>query len=161
MKNSQSLALLVMFLIVAAAESAPPLAASLGSPSASGRRGRLHADIPHDLDDRAGLETFLDGVIRAGMEEHHASGGVVSAVKDGKVPFAKGYGFKDIDKREPVDPRTTLFRIGSTHEAVHLDGGDATRRAGQDRSRCRCEQVSEGHAAARRLRQARDDAGSS
>ena len=66
------------------------------------------------LDDRADLESFLDGVFKVGMEEHHVTGAVVTVVKDGQVLFAKGYGYQDVDKKSPVDPRTTLFRIGST-----------------------------------------------
>jgi len=34
-------------------------------------------------------------------------------VKDGKLFFAKGYGYADIEKGIPVDPEQTIFRIGS------------------------------------------------
>lgn len=67
-----------------------------------------------DLNDRAVLESFLDGVLDVGMREHHVTGGVVAIVKDGQVLFAKGYGHRDVEKNLPVDARTTLFRIGST-----------------------------------------------
>ncbi len=30
-----------------------------------------------------------------------------------KVVFQKGYGYADVDKRQPVDPETTMFRVGS------------------------------------------------
>jgi len=107
MKYSGSFALLMLCSIVAAAESVPP-------PEVPARDAAAIPEHPRSLDDRADLESFLDGVFRAGMEEHHVSGGVVSIVKDGQVLFSKGYGFKDLEKQEPVDPRTTLFRIGST-----------------------------------------------
>jgi CubicO group peptidase (beta-lactamase class C family) len=67
-----------------------------------------------DLNDRSGLEAFFDGVYDVAMKEHHVSGAVISIVKDGELLFAKGYGHQDIDKDIPIDPRTTLFRIGST-----------------------------------------------
>ncbi len=38
---------------------------------------------------------------------------MVSVVKDGKVLFAKGYGYSDVEKKVPVSPDTTLFRPGS------------------------------------------------
>src|SRR5207249_3663291 len=37
----------------------------------------------------------------------------ISVVKDGKVLFAKGYGYADVEKKTPVSPETTLFRPGS------------------------------------------------
>jgi CubicO group peptidase (beta-lactamase class C family) len=107
MKYSASLALLLLCSLVASAESLPP-------PAVPQPESAAIPEQPHSLDNRADLESFLDGVMRAGMEEHHVSGAVVSIVKDGRALFSKGYGFKDLDKQEPVDPRTTLFRIGST-----------------------------------------------
>ena len=47
------------------------------------------------------------------MEEHHIAGAAVSVVKDGKLFFAKGYGYADLEKGIPVDPEQTIFRIGS------------------------------------------------
>ena len=37
-----------------------------------------------------------------------------SIIKNGKVLYAKGYGSQDIAAGKPVDPATSLFRIGST-----------------------------------------------
>jgi CubicO group peptidase (beta-lactamase class C family) len=48
-----------------------------------------------------------------GMKEHHIAGAAVSVVKDGKLFFAKGYGFADLQNGTPVDPAQTIFRIGS------------------------------------------------
>ena len=47
------------------------------------------------------------------MEEHHIAGAAVSVVKDGKLFFAKGYGYADLENGIPVDPEKTIFRIGS------------------------------------------------
>jgi CubicO group peptidase (beta-lactamase class C family) len=41
------------------------------------------------------------------------AGAVVSVVKDGKLLFAKGYGYSDVAKKSPVIPEATLFRPGS------------------------------------------------
>jgi CubicO group peptidase (beta-lactamase class C family) len=34
-------------------------------------------------------------------------------VKDGKIFFSKGYGYADLEKKIPVVPDKTLFRVGS------------------------------------------------
>jgi CubicO group peptidase (beta-lactamase class C family) len=44
---------------------------------------------------------------------HHFAGAVVVIVENGQVAFEKGYGFADFAERKPVDPRRTLFRVGS------------------------------------------------
>ncbi|HJU64830.1 MAG TPA: serine hydrolase domain-containing protein, partial [Gemmatimonadaceae bacterium] len=59
------------------------------------------------------LESFLDGMMAAHLEDHHVAGAVVSVVRNGQLLFAKGYGLSDNDKRTPVDAARTLFRIGS------------------------------------------------
>jgi len=41
-------------------------------------------------------------------------GAVITVVKDGEVLLVKGYGVRDIDTGEPVDPERTRVRIGST-----------------------------------------------
>lgn len=63
--------------------------------------------------DPAELETFLDGVMAAGLEAHHVPGAVVAVVKDDALFFAKGYGFADLEQGIPVDAERTLFRPGS------------------------------------------------
>jgi len=59
------------------------------------------------------LETFLDELLGKEMQEHHIAGAAVSVVKDGKLFFAKGYGYADLENGIPVDPEQTGFRIGS------------------------------------------------
>jgi CubicO group peptidase (beta-lactamase class C family) len=56
---------------------------------------------------------FLDGLMPSQLQREDIAGATVAVVKDGKVIFAKGYGFSDVDKRTPVTPDTTLFRPGS------------------------------------------------
>src|SRR5512132_1812608 len=59
------------------------------------------------------LETFLDDFFATTMEEYHIAGGAVAVVKDGKLFFTKGYGYKDIEHGIPVNPEETMFHIGS------------------------------------------------
>jgi CubicO group peptidase (beta-lactamase class C family) len=47
------------------------------------------------------------------MNQNPIAGVTVSVVRDGQLFFAKGYGYADVARQIPVDPETTLFRIGS------------------------------------------------
>ena len=62
-------------------------------------------------------EIFLDGVIPVQLQQHDIAGTVISIVKDGRLLFAKGYGFSDVTRRIPVTTDATLFRIGSISKA--------------------------------------------
>ena len=59
------------------------------------------------------LEAFLDDLMARDMQELHIAGVAVSVVKDGKLFFAKGYGYADVEKGIPVDAEQTIFGIGS------------------------------------------------
>jgi CubicO group peptidase (beta-lactamase class C family) len=63
--------------------------------------------------DPAELETFLDDLLAKEIGEYHIAGAAVSVVKDGKLFFAKGYGYADIEHRIAVDAERTLFGVGS------------------------------------------------
>ncbi len=65
-----------------------------------------------------GLETFLDHTMNSKMEEYHIPNAAVSVVKDGQIVYKKGFGLADIENNVPVDPDTTLFRIGSTSKLI-------------------------------------------
>jgi CubicO group peptidase (beta-lactamase class C family) len=62
---------------------------------------------------RAELEAFLNDLLGREMEEFHIAGAAVSVVKDGKLFFAKGYGYADLEEGIPVDPEQTIFGVGS------------------------------------------------
>ena len=59
------------------------------------------------------ISAFLDGMMPQQLAENDVAGVTISIVKDGKVVFAKGYGFSDVEKRTPVSADATLFRPGS------------------------------------------------
>ncbi len=59
------------------------------------------------------LEAFFDGFIPIELQRDDIAGAVVMVVKDGQVLFAKGYGYSDVKKRNPVTVDGTLFRPGS------------------------------------------------
>jgi CubicO group peptidase (beta-lactamase class C family) len=63
--------------------------------------------------DPAELGAFLDGVLEVYMKTLHIPGATISVIKDGKIFFTKGYGYADVEKKKPVLPERTLFRIAS------------------------------------------------
>lgn len=58
----------------------------------------------------------LDQAVAAMMAEFHVPGLGVGIIKDGQVVLAKGYGFRDVEAKAPVTPRT-LFAIGSNSKS--------------------------------------------
>jgi CubicO group peptidase (beta-lactamase class C family) len=60
------------------------------------------------------LDGWLDGYMPYALTSGDVAGAVVVVVKDGQVLTEKGYGYADIAAKKKVDPRTTLFRPGST-----------------------------------------------
>ncbi|HEY3475569.1 MAG TPA: serine hydrolase domain-containing protein, partial [Anaerolineales bacterium] len=81
--------------------------------AASGRNGHTTPSPALGPTDPVELEAFLDDYFDSKMTEYHIAGAAVSIVKDGKLLFAKGYGYADLEKSIPVDPDQTIFRIGS------------------------------------------------
>jgi CubicO group peptidase (beta-lactamase class C family) len=61
----------------------------------------------------ADVEAFLDGLLPLQLKRDDIAGATVSVVKDGKLLFAKGYGYADVEKQKPVSAQETLFRPGS------------------------------------------------
>jgi len=61
----------------------------------------------------ADIEAFLDGLVPLQLKNDDVAGATISVVKDGKLLFAKGYGYADVKNKKPVTPSETLFRPGS------------------------------------------------
>jgi CubicO group peptidase (beta-lactamase class C family) len=61
----------------------------------------------------AELEALVDGAVGQAMAERHVAGATVAVVQNGQVVLKKGYGLAGVSPARPVDPDTTLFRIGS------------------------------------------------
>ncbi len=59
------------------------------------------------------VEAFLDGIVPLQLERDDIAGATVAIVKDGKLLFAKGYGYSDYEKKKTVSADETLFRPGS------------------------------------------------
>ncbi len=102
-------------------DSAPPGEAepeSAGDEESAEATSRPDVSSQHDPANRAELEAFFDGIMLTQLESKHIAGATVAVVADGEIVFSKGYGFADYDERKPVDPKTTMFRIGSVSKLL-------------------------------------------
>ncbi len=70
------------------------------------------AEPAHEMT-AADVGAFLDGFMPMQLERENIAGAVVLVVKDGRVLFAKGYGYSNLEKKTPVTVDATLFRPGS------------------------------------------------
>jgi CubicO group peptidase (beta-lactamase class C family) len=68
---------------------------------------------PDDLGDPREVETFFDELIPRQLDDRRIPGATVAVVRDGKLLFAKGYGYANLERREPVVADRSLFHIGS------------------------------------------------
>ena len=64
------------------------------------------------------VNAWLDGYLPYALHTGDIAGAVVAVVKDGQILTERGYGFSDVAKRTPVDPKLTLFRPGSVSKLV-------------------------------------------
>jgi CubicO group peptidase (beta-lactamase class C family) len=88
-----------------------PAAEQPPKPSAApDARAALAAAVPLDAQD---LEGFLEGLVPAELERDDIAGAALSVVKEGRLLFARGYGYADFDRRTPVRAAATLFKVAS------------------------------------------------
>lgn len=66
----------------------------------------------------ADVTAWLDGYLPYAMRTGDLAAAVVVVVKDGQIVTERGYGYADLDKRTPVDPKLTLFRPGSVSKLL-------------------------------------------
>ena len=71
------------------------------------------------LGDSKSVEAYLDGVINTVMQERQIPGAIMVIVQNGSVFLSKGYGYADIEKKSPVQPDRTLFRIASVSKMIN------------------------------------------
>jgi CubicO group peptidase (beta-lactamase class C family) len=64
------------------------------------------------------VNAWLDGYLPYALATGDIAGAEVAIVKDGAVVTERGYGFSDVEKRTPVDPKVTMFRPGSVSKLI-------------------------------------------
>ena len=85
-----------------------PLVAAASSAAPAGARLAPGAPLPE-----AELESFVDGAVRQAMATEPVAGLAVVVVQNGRVLLERGYGLARRSPAVSVDPRGTLFRLGS------------------------------------------------
>lgn len=61
--------------------------------------------------------TWYDKAIPDLMRKHKIPGGAVAVVRDGKLIYARGFGYADVENKTPVQP-DALFRIASVSKPI-------------------------------------------
>jgi len=64
------------------------------------------------------VRDFAERSIPPKMAALHVPGAIFVVVYRGEVLLSAGYGFADLETREPVDAKRTLFRVGSVSKCV-------------------------------------------
>ncbi|MGK2925866.1 MAG: serine hydrolase domain-containing protein, partial [Lysobacterales bacterium] len=94
----------------AGSEAVPDVSAA---PASAAAREATQEMTRVGLDNPALVGAYVDGIVGPLMANNNSPSGTVAITRNGRLIFAKGYGFQDIDQQIPVDPFTTLFRPGS------------------------------------------------
>lgn len=63
-----------------------------------------------------------DSIVAEFFSKHKLPGMSISVYKQDRMIWSKGYGFADVENNIPVDPSSTLFRIGSVSKTLTASG---------------------------------------
>jgi CubicO group peptidase (beta-lactamase class C family) len=112
MKKLTALMMLILFLFASVWGQIPNLPKT---PTEGGTEQQTAEKTPSSIHELTAqdLEAFLDGIVPLQLERDDIAGATISVVKDGKLLFAKGYGYADYENKKPVSAEETLFRPGS------------------------------------------------
>ncbi|MTI87780.1 MAG: beta-lactamase family protein [Balneolaceae bacterium] len=61
-------------------------------------------------------------IVKGYYDEYNIPGMSVSVYRDGEIIWSKGFGYMDVEKKIPVNPAKTLFRIGSVSKTYTAAG---------------------------------------
>jgi N-acyl-D-amino-acid deacylase len=85
---------------------------------APGREEARHAEQPLPETGTADPNlTSFDDLMRSFLREHEIPGAALAVAKDGHVVYARGFGYADLERQQPVEPGS-LFRIASVSKPV-------------------------------------------
>ncbi len=77
----------------------------------------LAEDASAKIDPRS-FATFAEQQINDSISRNEFPGAAIVLVQDGTITFSRGYGVADLRSRQPVDPMTTGFRVGSISKLI-------------------------------------------
>lgn len=91
-----------------------PSAVSPGQPATAATEAPVPTNPPATPElTKTDVDAWLDGFVPYALKNGDIAGAVVVVVKDGQVLTERSFGYADVKKQTPIDPRTTLFRPGS------------------------------------------------
>ena len=91
-----------------------PAALNPGQPAAATAETPLPSNPPQTPAlTKTDVDAWLDGFVPYALRNGDIGGAVVVVVKDGQVLTERSFGYADVKKQTPIDPKTTLFRPGS------------------------------------------------
>ncbi len=108
MKKVLPIACLSVLLSCSGEPTTPPVSPPVTTP--------VQQDIPVTGVAVAGMETFDQSVANL-MKKYSIPGGAVALVRDGKLIYARGFGYADVENKIPVQP-DALFRIASVSKPI-------------------------------------------
>ena len=83
-------------------------------------RVRVFSDLPQQIPISGavvpGMESY-DSIISDFMRKHSIPGGAVAVMRDGKLIYARGFGYADVENKTPAQP-DALFRIASVSKPI-------------------------------------------
>lgn len=59
----------------------------------------------------------IDDAVKAVMKEHAIPGAAVAVTENGRLVYARGFGYSDVGAREPVEPES-MFRLASVSKPI-------------------------------------------
>ncbi len=68
------------------------------------------------------ISNQADAKLQAFVEKTQVPGLSISISQKGELVYSKGYGYSDLEKKTPVDPSKTMFRIGSVSKTLAAAG---------------------------------------
>lgn len=92
------------------------LALAIATTFAGVLHGQTSADLPATGREQPTL-LAVDEAMRAFMEEHEIDGGALAIAYQGRLVYARGFGYADPTAREPVQP-DSLFRVASVSKPI-------------------------------------------
>ena len=92
------------------------LFACSGEPTATTESPPPTPEIPVTGAQVAGMGSFDQSVLDL-MKKYNIPGGAVAVVRDGKLFYARGFGYADVENKTPVQP-DALFRIASVSKPI-------------------------------------------
>jgi len=94
---------------------APPTAGAVAPQSAAPAPAPPAAAAALTAED---ADQWLDGYLPYALATADIPGAEIAIVRDGEVVTERGFGFADVEKRTPVDPKVTMFRPGSVSKLI-------------------------------------------